>query len=196
MLQVGLIVLLTPGLAGGMIAGEMEGGGWNLLRTTPLRAGRILGGKLTSVCITLALILCATLPGYAVIMRIEPAMQEQVTQVLISLVLVALLSMLISATVSAFFKTTAAATTVAYAILIALYAGTMLVWLNRDSPFSRNFVEKTLRLNPMASALAAMQAPGFESYNLVPSGWWMAGVMCAVLVFVLYIQIRRLSRPD
>ncbi len=38
-LQVALIVLLTPGLASGMIAGEMEGGSWNLLRVTPLESG-------------------------------------------------------------------------------------------------------------------------------------------------------------
>ena len=48
-LQVALIVLLTPGLAAGMIAGEMEGGSWNLLRVTPLSPGRILRGKLASV---------------------------------------------------------------------------------------------------------------------------------------------------
>ncbi len=64
-LQVALIVLMTPGLAGGMIAGEIEGGGWNLLRVTPISAGKILRGKLISVCITLLLLLCATLPGYA-----------------------------------------------------------------------------------------------------------------------------------
>lgn len=195
-LQVGLIVLLTPGLAGGMIAGEIESGGWNLLRTTPLRPGRILAGKLISVCITLAFILCATLPGYAIIMRIRPVLYEQVTQVLVSLVLAALLSMLISATVSSFFKTTAAATTVAYAVLISLYAGTMLVWLNRDAPFSPGFVRQTLTLNPMATALSAIQAPGFENYDLVPIGWWTTGAMCIGLLVILYIRIWQLSRPD
>ena len=195
-LQVGLIVLLTPGLAGGMIAGEMEAGGWNLLRTTPLSPSRILAGKLLSVCITLALLLCATLPGYAIIMKIKPSFYEQVTQVITSLVLASVLTMLVSATVSSFFKTTAGATTVAYAVLISLYAGTMLVWLNRDSPFSFSFVEKTLRFNPMAAALNAIQAPGFAEYDLVPSGWWTTGVMCLVLLLVLYLRVRRLTRAD
>lgn len=195
-LQVSLIVLLTPGLAGGMIAGEIEGGGWNLLRTTPLRPGKILSGKLISVCITLAFILCATLPGYAIIMKIKPVLYEQVTQVLISLVLAALLSMLVSATVSSFFRTTTAATTVSYAILISLYAGTMLVWLNRDAPFSHSFVRQTLMFNPMATALSAIQTPGFEGYDLVPTGWWTTGAMCLGLLIILYIRIWRLSRPD
>lgn len=195
-LQVGLIVLLTPGLAGGMIAGEIESGGWNLLRTTPLRPSRILIGKLISVTITLALILCATLPGYAIIMRIRPVLYEQVTQVLVSLVLAALVSMLVSATASSFTRTTAAATTIGYGVLISLYAGTMLVWLNRGNPFSHVFVERALSINPMAVALAAMKAPGFEGYNLVPAGWYNAGILCLVLVTVLYLQTRRLSKPD
>lgn len=195
-LQVGLIVLLTPGLSGGMIAGEIESGGWNLLRVTPLKAGRILTGKLMSVTLTLTLILCATLPGYAIIMKIRPVLYEQVVQVLISLVLAAVLSMLVSASVSAFFRTTAAATTVAYAVLIALYVGPMLIWVNRDSPFSHGFVESALTINPMAVALSAMQAPGFTQYELVPRGWWTTGVLCGGLLLVLYLRTVRLSRPD
>ena len=195
-LQVALIVLMTPGIAAGMIAGEFEGGSWNLLRVTPLTPGRILRGKLISVIITLALLLCATLPGYAVIMLIKPSLQQQVIQVLNSLVLAAVLSMLVSATVSSFFRSTAVATTVSYGVLVSLFAGTMLVWINRDAPFGNTVVENTLRFNPMAAALNAIQADGFQSYNLVPSTWWVCGVISVVLSFILYVQVIRLSRPD
>jgi ABC-type transport system involved in multi-copper enzyme maturation permease subunit len=195
-LQVALIVLLTPGLASGMIAGEMEGGSWNLLRVTPLGSGRILRGKLISVLLTLALLLCATLPGYAVIMLIKPALQQQVIQVLICLALAAILSMLVSATVSSFFRSTAIATTVSYGVLISIFGGTMLIWMNRDAPFGYSLVENALRLNPMAAALNAMQTEGFQNYNLVPSSWWIAGVSSGVLLVVLYSQLIRLTRPD
>ncbi len=195
-LQVALIVLLTPGLASGMIAGEMEAGSWNLLRVTPLTPGRILRGKLISVLLTLALLLCATLPGYAVIMLIKPTLQPQVVQVLISLVLAAVLSMLVSATISSFFRSTAVATTVSYGALAAIFGGTMLIWMNRDAPFGFDFVQQALRLNPMAAALNAMQAEGFQSYNLVPSAWWITGITSCVLMVVLYIQVLRLTRPD
>jgi ABC-type transport system involved in multi-copper enzyme maturation permease subunit len=195
-LQVALIVLLTPGLASGMIAGEMEGGSWNLLRVTPLSPGRILRGKLISVLLTLALLLCATLPGYAVIMLIKPSLQQQVVQVLISLILAAVLSMLVSATISSFFRSTAIATTTSYGVLITIFGGTMLVWLNRDVPFGFDFVQQALRFNPMAAALNAIQADGFKSYNLVPSTWWITGSVCAVLLTILYVQLIRLTRPD
>lgn len=195
-LQVGLIVLLTPGLASAMIAGEMEGGSWNLLRVTPLSPGKILRGKLMSVLLTLALLLCATLPGYAVIMLIKPVLQEQVVQVLKCLVLAAILSMLISATVSSFFKTSAIATTVSYGILILIFGGTMLVWMNRDAPFGHEFVQSALRLNPMAAALNAMQADGFQGYDLIPATWQYTGAACAVLLVILYLRVFRLTKPD
>jgi hypothetical protein len=195
-LQVALIVLLTPGLAGGMIAGEIESGGWNLLRATPLRPGTILRGKLASVCITLALLLCATLPGYAVIMLIKPVLREQVTQVMTSLVFAALLSMLVSATISSFFRSTAASTTVGYAMLIVLFAGPILIWMNRDAPFGHEFVQRSLMVNPMAAALNAMRTPGFEPYELIPQAWVVTSVMCGLLIGLLYVRLWLLSRPD
>jgi len=194
--QVALIVVFTPGLAGGMIAGEIESGGWNLLRVTPLKPGRIIRGKLTSVLITLVLVLCASLPGYGIMMAIKPVLREQVIQVLISLGMSAVLSLLVSATVSTFFRTTAAATAVAYGILISIFAGTMVIWANRDAPFSHAFVEKVLAVNPMAGALNAMQVAGFESYNLVPLTWWVTGVTCVLLMCVLQFRTWQLCQPD
>jgi len=186
--QVALIVVLTPGMAGGMIAGEMESGGWNLLRVTPLSASKILRGKLMSVMLTLMLVLCASLPGYAIMMAIKPDLQQQVIQVLVRLVLSAVLSLLLSATVSSFFKTTAAATTVSYGLLITLFAGTLIVWANMNAPFGHYFVEQVLSLNPMAGALNAIRAEGFESFNLVPRTWWISGSACVVLLVVLKIN--------
>lgn len=195
-LQVALIVLLTPGLAGAMIAGEIESGGWDLLRVTPLSPYRILIGKLVSVSITLALLLCATLPGYAIIMLIKPVLREQVTQVIDSLVLAAVLSLLTAAAVSSFCRRAATATTVAYGVLIAVFAGSMLIWMNEGAPFGPTFVETVLSVNPMAAALNAMQATGFENYDLIPRTWWVTGVVCTGLLGVLYLRIRRLSQPD
>lgn len=194
--QVALIVVFTPGLAGGMIAGEIEGGGWNLLRVTPLSAGRILRGKLLSVLVTLVLVLCASLPGYGIMMMIKPVLREQVIQVLISLVLSALLSLMVSAAVSSFFRSTAVATTVSYGVLLLIFGGTMIVWANQGSPFSHQFVENVLTINPMAGALNVMQVDGFESFNLIPRTWWATGIACVLLYLILLLQIWRLCRPD
>ena len=62
-MQVALIVLITPSLSSGLISQEVESGGWQLLQMTPLSTMQIVWGKLLSVLLPLALILCATLPG-------------------------------------------------------------------------------------------------------------------------------------
>ncbi len=195
-LQVALIVLLTPSLASGLISSERESGGWDLLRTTPLSTGRILRGKLLSVVWTLMLILLATLPGYVVMVWIKPAMEPQVRRVLICLLSTAGFALLLSAAVGSLFRRTAAATTAAYCALISIFAGTLLFWLGRDAPFGRSTVEAALTLNPLAAALAVVKAPGFESYDLIPGNWWAMGIMSAVSAFILIGQTWRLTRPS
>lgn len=195
-MQVALIVLLTPGLAAGLISGEHESGGWKLLRMTPMSAGVIMRGKLLSVCWTMLLILCATLPGYLVMLWINPLVKEQVRQVMICLLLTAVFAILLSVTVSSFFRRSAVATTMSYAILSAICVGTLLVWLGRDAPFGHTTVETVLSLNPLAAALSIIETPGFGNYVLVPVNWWLMSAACALLVIVLTVRISRLLKPD
>ena len=80
-LQITLLILFVPSLAGGLISSELESGGWRLLLMTPLSAGAILRGKLMSVVWPLMLLLCATLPGYIVMMHLKPTLEVQVYRV-------------------------------------------------------------------------------------------------------------------
>jgi ABC-type transport system involved in multi-copper enzyme maturation permease subunit len=195
LLQVALIVLLTPALSAGLISSERESGGWDLLRMTPLSARAILWGKLLSVMATLLLILFATLPGYLVMIWIRPEMWGEIYRVLVSLLWTALLAMLASAAVGSLFRRTAAATTTAYTLLVGLCAGTMLVWLARDAPFGHSTVETVLTANPLAAALSVIEMPGFTQYNLVPANWWLMGYASAACLVVLLVATWRLTRP-
>jgi ABC-type transport system involved in multi-copper enzyme maturation permease subunit len=194
-LQVALIVLLTPSLAAGLISSEREGGGWDLLRMTPLSIGTILRGKLASVLATLVLILFATLPGYLVMTWIRPEMWGQIYQLLVTLAWMAILALAASASVGSLFSRTAPATTSAYVLLAALCAGTMLVWLGRDAPFGHVTVQSVLLVNPLAAALSVIETPGFTQYNLVPGNWWFCGYASAFCLMVLVFQACRLARP-
>ncbi|MFM7150818.1 MAG: ABC transporter permease, partial [Gemmataceae bacterium] len=78
LLQIALLILFAPSLAAGLISSERENGSWQLLRMTPLSPGAILRAKLMSVAWPLFLILCATLPGYIVMMTIKPSLVTQV----------------------------------------------------------------------------------------------------------------------
>ncbi|MHB8900083.1 MAG: ABC transporter permease [Thermoguttaceae bacterium] len=195
-LQVALLVVLTPSLAANLISAERESGGWQLLMMTPLSAASILSGKLLSVLVTLFLIMLATLPGYLVMIWIHPPLRWQVWQVLVCLGWLALLAMLLSAAVSSLNRRTAVATTVAYALLAVICAGTMLAWLGGGMAFGHGLVEKILQINPMAAALTIIQAPGFANYHLVPANWWWMGGMCLLCALVVLVQTWRLTRPQ
>jgi len=195
-LQVGLLVLITPSLTAGLISGERESGGWQLLITTPLPVLRIVWGKLLSVLLTLLLVLCATLPGYVVMVFIEPGMRLQVERVVVCLVATAGFCMLLTAATGSLFRRTATATAAAYTVLLAVCAGPLLVWMGRDAPFGRGTVEAALVINPVAAALSVIRAPGFEDYNLVPANWWFMGVASAIGLVVLVVQTWRISRPQ
>ncbi len=195
-LQVALIALITPSLAAGLISSERESGGWQLLQMTPLSAGSILRGKLMSVVWTLLLILLATLPGYAVMMYIDPRMKLQIIRVSICLLATAGFSLLLSTAVSSLFRRTAPAITTAYILLFAIYAGTMLFWLGRDAPFGHSTVEAVLTINPLAATLSVIKAPGFKQYELLPANWWFLAGASTCSLGLLVTRIWRLMRPQ
>ncbi len=195
LLQMTLLMLITPSLAAGMISGERESGGWELLRMTPLSAFNILRGKLLSVTWTMLLILLATLPGYVVMIYIEPALWLQVRVVLTCLAVAAVYALLLSAAVGSLFARTATATTSAYVVVLIAFLGPLLIWMGRDAPFGQQLVEKVLSINTIGAALWAVSMPGFTSYELLPISWWVSGIVCVAALLVLVGQLWRLTRP-
>ena len=195
-MQVALLVLITPSLAAGLISSERESHGWIILRTTPMSIARIVWGKLLSVILPLMLILCATLPGYLVMVYIEPGMELQVRRVVVSLAATAIFSMLLSAAVGSLFLRTAAATAAAYGALLTICALPMLVWMGRDAPFGHSTVEAALTVNPIAAALSVIRMPGFQNYTLIPGNWWFLGICSFLSLCVLLGQTYRISRPQ
>lgn len=194
-MQVALVVLITPSLSAGLISQERESGGWSLLQMTPLSTFRIVWGKLLSVLLPLALILCATLPGYVVMVYIEPGLSFQVRRVVVCLVATAVFALLSSAAVGSLFRRTAPATVAAYVMLLTICAAPLLIWLGRDAPFGHGLVERALQVNPVAAALSVIRLPGFQDYRLIPANWWFLGVASTLSLIVLWIQTHRVSKP-
>jgi ABC-type transport system involved in multi-copper enzyme maturation permease subunit len=196
LLQVALLILFAPSLAGGLVSAERESDSWNLLRMTPLSPGRILRGKLLSVAWPLLLLLGATLPGYVVMMTVEPTLVHRVQRVVLCLALTAVFAVLVSAAASTLFRSTATAMTMSYAVLLAVCVGPLLVWLGSGAPFGHATVEAVLRLDPVAAALQAAEAPGFAAYDLLPANWWIIGSACLALLLFLGLRTRQLCRPE
>jgi ABC-type transport system involved in multi-copper enzyme maturation permease subunit len=196
LLQIALLLLFAPSLAGGLISAEREAGTWQLLRMTPLSAGNILRGKLLSVIWPLLLLLCATLPGYVVMMTIEPGLVHRIQRVVTCLALTAVFAVLVSAAISSLFRSTATAMAVSYAVLLAVCVAPLLVWLGRDAPFGHATVQAALVIDPVAAALQAAETPGFASYELLPWNWWIIGSACLALLVFLGLRTWQLCRPE
>jgi ABC-type transport system involved in multi-copper enzyme maturation permease subunit len=196
LLQIALLILFAPSLAAGLVASERESGSWQLLRMTPLSPGAILRGKLMSVAWPLLLLLCATLPGYVVMMTIEPALVYRVQRVVICLVLTSVFAVLLSAVASTLFRSTAAATAASYIALLSICVGPLLIWLGREEPFGHSTVEAALSMNPVAAALQASRTPGFAEYDLLPLNWWIVGVACVAFLVLLRVRVWQLCRPS
>lgn len=196
LMQGALLVILMPSLAAGLISSEFENGTWPLLRTSSLSPGTIVRGKLASAVWTMCFILCATVPGYLVMLYIQPTLWVQILRGFICLAFSGLLALMLSAAVGAFFRRTAAATTAAYIAVITLFIGPLLVWLGRDAPFGHAVVETALTINPVAAALSTFNMPGFRTYNLTPANWWFSGIAIVLLFIVLRLRVWRLTQPE
>jgi len=196
LLQIALLVLFAPSLGAGLISAERESGGWQLLRMTPLSPGSILRGKLLSVALPLVLLLCATVPGYIVMMRLKPSLADQIVRVVATLGLTAVFIVLVSAAAGSLFRSSAAATTASYGVLMANCLLPLLIWLGRGAPFGHRTVETALTMSPVAAALGASATPGFTAYELLPANWWLTG--CVSLALLVFIMARtwQLYRPE
>jgi hypothetical protein len=196
LLQVALLILFAPSLAAGMLSAERESGSWQLLRMTPLSAGRILRGKLFSAAWPLLLLMCATLPGYWAMMMIDPSLAPRVQRVVICLVFTGVFALLVSGAASTLFRSTAAAITASYVALLTICLGTLLVWLGREAPWGHATVEAVLCVNPVAAALQASYMPGFANYDLLPLNWWIIGTACLALLVFIRLRTWQLCRPE
>jgi ABC-type transport system involved in multi-copper enzyme maturation permease subunit len=195
-LQVALFVLITPSIAAALISSERESGGWQLLQSTPMSTARIVWGKLLSVILTVALVFCATLPGYFVMVWIAPDLRPQVERAIVCLAFTAVFTMLVSAGIGSLFSRTTASTAVAYVVLLLVSIVPLLIWLGRDAPFGQKTVERALLINPAAAALSALRTPGFTDYNLIPGNWWFLSLAALASLVLLLVQTWRISRPQ
>jgi ABC-type transport system involved in multi-copper enzyme maturation permease subunit len=195
-MQVALVILITPSLSAGLLSSERESRGWQLLRASPISVASVVWGKLLSVILPLLLILCATLPGYVVMVYIEPGMAMQIQRVVVCLAATAVFAMLLSAAIGSLFTRTAAATAAAYGALFSVCGIPLLIWMGRDAPFGHSTVEAALRINPVAAALSVIRLHGFQTYALIPANWWFLGVSSVLSLCVLLGQTYRISRPQ
>jgi hypothetical protein len=129
-------------------------------------------------------------------MNLKPTLAVQVQRVVFTLLLAATFSVLVSAAASTLFRSTAAATTTSYSVLLAVCLGPMVIWLGRGAPFGPRAVETVLTLSPVAAAMNAAEHPWFADYTLLPANWWLIGSACLVLLVFVIVRTWQLCRPE
>src|SRR5262249_4687780 len=158
--------------------------------------GKILRGKLMSVAWPLFLLMCATLPGYVVMMTVSPETVPQVQRVVICLMMTAVFAGVGRAPASSVVRLPGIATAGAHIRRGSVCIAPLLAWLGRDAPFGHRTVQTVLTVSPVAAALHASDTPGFTGYELLPANWWLIGGASLILLLVLIARTRRLYRPD
>jgi ABC-type polysaccharide/polyol phosphate export permease len=127
---------------------------------------------------------------------IDKGQADRVITVLITLGLIALFCLMVSSAISSWFRKTAQATALSYALLLGLFGGTLVFWAGRGTLFSLSLVAGILKYNPLAAALATIHAPGFTDYNFVLTNWWFMLTVMGVAAVVLVFRTWQLTRPD
>lgn len=194
-LQIALVTLVVPSLSTGAISGEIENGTFELLRLTPLSAGKIFWGKLVPSLIPALLPMIALLPAYGALCFIDPGYIARLAQIGPVVILAVLAMCILGLTCSAWAASTARATVAAYLIASVLVIGPMLVWSAGEA-----------RLLSMQSARwIAFLSPMVMSMNLLPDSrpeiaelriyhLVAAGALCVVMLLLARARLLSLLR--
>ena len=195
-LQVALVVVITPSLAANLISAERESGGWDLLMMTPLSAVSILrgeAGQRPSDAVAGPVRDIARLSGH----DLDPS--AAAVAGVASLDLPGLDGLVCRPALGRRQQPVPPRRDGDHHLLRpagTVCFGTMLFWLGRDTTFGHATVESALKINPMAAALTIIEAPGFTTYNLVPANWWWMGACCIACGGIVLVQTWRLTRPE
>ena len=195
-MQVALIVLITPSLAAALISVEREHGGWLLLQTTPLSIRQIIWGKLLRRLLPLMLMLCATMPGYLVMVYIEPGMELQVKRVVICLGVTAFSPCCSVPPSAAFVRNGGGHRHCLWSS--ARPSAVCRCWSGWDAMLRLDMTPSNprCRFSSIAAAFSVIRMPGFQIYDLIPVNWWILGGLSVASLLVLLVRTYRLSRPQ
>lgn len=150
-----LVLFLVPGFTSGAIAGERERQTLVPLQVTLLRPWQIVVGKLAASFAYLALLVVAAAPFLAVAYLIGGVTMGAVLRSVGVVLFVGLCLSAITVCCSALFKRVQIATVIAYAVVLVLLVGTLLVWASAGivdgarGDDSANPPAELLALNPL-----------------------------------------------
>jgi ABC-2 type transport system permease protein len=158
-----LVVFIAPAITVSALSSEYEQRTLDFVIMTPLKAERILIGKIFAAICYLAVLLCSVLPLFSIVLLFGGVSVDDILRAAGVVLITAIFGITFGLFCSALIRRTAGATILCYTLLIALVGGTLFAasfWsiTNSQQAASPRFVY----LNPlsaMASALVGAPDP-------------------------------------
>lgn len=197
-LQFALIVLVSPAMTAGAIAGERERQTLELLLVTGVGSFRIVMGKLMESFALMAVMIVCSLPAFCLTMLPGGVDLAQVLLGVAFLLVCAFAAASVGVLTSSFMKNTVGATIVSYILLLAIGIGTLIpvAFITNEMTYhlydstlyaamtpmqALQLLPKLLLINPGIGMFTLLEGQTARLQNLFVSGWGRPYAMCLML---------------
>ena len=194
-LMVLLIVLVGPAMTSGAVCSDRETGLWDLMRTTPLPAWRIVSGKFQASLIPLLLLIIGTAPALIILLVFQQALLPNILRILQVVGMTGLFVTVLGMFFSSVCSRTSTATVWTYGVVSAMSLLTMLALLG-GGVFGPRFIETVFVVNPIAAVMDAAGHPSTQDYNLLRPYLQIMAAAAGILLGLTVIRVYQLGKAD
>lgn len=198
LLQFALIVLVSPAMTAGAIAGERERQTLELLLVTGVGSFRLVMGKLLESFALMALMIVCSLPILCLTMLPGGIGLAQILLGIGFLLVCAFAAASVGVLTSSFMKNTVGATIVSYILLLMIGAGTLIpvAFISNEMTYhlydsalyaamtpleALHLLPKALLVNPGIGLFTLLEGQTARLQSLFVSGWSRPYAMCLML---------------
>ncbi len=194
-LMVVLIVLVGPAMTSGAVCSDRETGLWDLMRSTPLPAWRIVSGKFQASLIPLVLLIIGTAPSLIILLVFQRALMPSVLRILQVVGMTGLFVTVLGMFFSSACSKTSTATVWTYGVVSAMSLLTMLA-LRGGGVFGPRFIETVFVVNPIAAVIDAAGHPAMRDYNPFRPYLQIMAAASGILFVLTIIRVYQLGKAD
>lgn len=194
-LMVVLIVLVGPAMTSGAVCSDRESGLWDLMRSTPLPAWRIVSGKFQASLIPLLLMIVGTAPALVILLVFQKALMPNILRILEVVGMTGLFVTALGMFFSSACSKTSTATVWTYGVVSAMSLLTMLALLG-GGVFGPGFIQTVFVVNPIAAVMDAAGHHAIQDYNLLRPYLRIVAASSGILFGLTVIRVYQLGRAD
>ncbi len=185
--QIGLVILIAPGLTASAITQEKEHYNYDILRMTLLHRHTVIIGKLTVPLRHMLLLILSTFPVFGMLWYLDYYSATRVIMCLVIILTTLLFALAAGIFASSFCRTTASATAWAYGIVSSVSVATLIGLFVRDR-LSPALFQWIIVWNPFVSAITAVTDEIFTDISI-----WPQTVFCLLvssLIMIIFTVLR------